>query len=214
MLSSDVAHFPLLYSSSKGFAARLRRKSFAGTDDGNNESEKMKSSGGILVETLLNIKTVAALSIEERRFRDFEEAVMESQRDVRYDSLISGLTAGIGDFIQRWVNALMYFWGGYLLVHYPGTFDFSAFLTAQFAFLFSTFSLGAAFQDIDDRKEVEESATRLFSILDRQSKIDPLSDEGKILDIEGRSMLKGDAMSEEVNALVIDDLSVGDSVSV
>jgi len=43
------------------------------------------------------------------------------------------------------------------------------------------FGLGAAFQDISDRKEVEKAAGRIFYLLDRKSEIDPLSEEGKML---------------------------------
>jgi hypothetical protein len=43
------------------------------------------------------------------------------------------------------------------------------------------FGLGAAFQDISDRKEVEKSAGRIFYLLDRASSIDPLSTQGKKL---------------------------------
>ena len=55
------------------------------------------------------------------------------------------------------------------------------FLIANFAILFSLFGLGAAFQDISDRKEVEKAAGRIFYLLDRKSEIDPLGDEGKKL---------------------------------
>ena len=96
--------------------------------------------------------------------------------------VISGFMSGIGMLIQRWSNAVLYFWGGYLLLNYPEHFGFSDFLIAQLAFIFSTLGLGAALQDIDDRSEVEASARWIFSILDRTSQIDPLSSEGKKLD--------------------------------
>jgi ribosomal protein RSM22 (predicted rRNA methylase) len=63
-------------------------------------------------------------------------------------------------------------------------------LTSNFAILFSLFGLGAAFQDIADRKETEKSASRIFSLLDRVSSIDPLSEEGKILDTSGDMPMK------------------------
>ncbi len=73
-------------------------------------------------------------------------------------------------------------WGGYILFHHPKKFQFTDFLIAQFALLFSLFSLGAAFQGMSDWKETEKSAGRIFYLLDRKSEIDPLSEEGKKLD--------------------------------
>lgn len=72
-------------------------------------------------------------------------------------------------------------WGGWLLFNYPDQFDFDDFLISNFALLFSLFGLGAAFQDMSDRKETEKSASRIFYLLDRKSEIDPLSSDGKIL---------------------------------
>lgn len=73
-------------------------------------------------------------------------------------------------------------WGGYLIFTHPNLYVFNDFLISNFAILFSLFGLGAAFQDISDRKETERSASRIFYLLDRQSKIDPMSEEGKVLD--------------------------------
>merc|ERR1712232_1292872 len=36
--------------------------------------------------------------------------------------------------------------------------------------------------DVADKKETEKSASRIFYLMDRKSEIDPLSDEGKIVD--------------------------------
>lgn len=78
-------------------------------------------------------------------------------------------------------TAVQFFWGGYLLFHYPHAYSFEDFLVANFALLFSLFGLGAAFQGVSDRKETEVSAGRIFYLLDRTSAIDPLSKEGKTL---------------------------------
>jgi hypothetical protein len=82
------------------------------------------------------------------------------------------------------------YWGGWLLFNYPNQYGFNDFLISNFAILFSLFGLGAAFQDISDRKETEKSASRIFYLLDRVSSIDPLSKEGKILDTSGDMPMK------------------------
>ena len=66
-------------------------------------------------------------------------------------------------------------------MQYPDRYDFQNFLISNFAIIFSLFGLGAAFQDMSDRKQMEASASRIFYLLDRASLIDPLSNEGEIL---------------------------------
>lgn len=163
---------PIVYSQ------KLRSKSLAGEDAG---GEKHTSSGAIAMETLLNMRTIAALGLEGEKMEAFEAAVNDNQTNAAFLSAFAGFMSGIGMLIQRWVNAALYFWGGYLLITYPENFEFNGFLVAQFSFLFSSFGLGSALQDIEDRAEVEASTKWIFSILDRQSLIDPLSDEGKKL---------------------------------
>ncbi len=166
-----------------GFATSLEMSRLLGEDEGDLDTKDGKSSpGGIIVETLLNMRTVAALSLEKQRFKEYETALVKEEPNVVYDSFIGGLTAGMSMFIQQWVNALQMWFGGYLLFTFPEDYGFKDFLISNFAILFSLFGLGAAFQDISDRKEVEKSAGRIFSLLDRESSIDPLSESGKKLD--------------------------------
>ena len=166
-----------------GFATSLEMSRLLGEDEGDLDTKDGKSSaGGIIVETLLNMRTVAALSLEKQRFKEYEIALVKEEPNVVFDSFIGGVTAGMSMFIQQWMNALQMWFGGYLLFTFPDDYDFKDFLIANFAILFSLFGLGAAFQDISDRKEVEKSAGRIFSLLDRESAIDPLSESGMKLD--------------------------------
>lgn len=106
---------------------------------------------------------------------------MQAEPRYRYDAFMAGLTGGLSLFIQQWVNALQFWFGGWLLIHFQSEFTFNDFLIAQFSILFSLFGLGSAFTNISDRSEVEKSAGRVFYLLDRESEIDPLSTEGKKL---------------------------------
>ena len=57
-------------------------------------------------------------------------------------------------------------------------YNFNDFLISNFSVMFALFGLVTAFHDMSDRKAVEESAGRIFYLLDRKSEIDPLSEEG------------------------------------
>eukprot|EP00934_Nitzschia_sp_Nitz4_P006351 Nitzschia sp. Nitz4//scaffold41_size133979//19551//23745//NITZ4_003331-RA/size133979-snap-gene-0.97-mRNA-1//1//CDS//3329551422//6341//frame0 len=165
-----------------GFATSMEMKRFTGQDGGSeDESEGRNTPGGIIVETLLNITTVSALTMEEVRYQELEHAMEHAEPNHFSDGFTQGFMSGLAVFIQQWINGLQIWFGGWLLFNYPDEFAFTDFLIANFSILFSLFGLGTAFQDISDRKETELAASRIFFLLDRESTIDPLSDEGKKL---------------------------------
>jgi ATP-binding cassette, subfamily B (MDR/TAP), member 1 len=167
-----------------GFATSIRMKQMLGEDEGtdeNKDDDNNNSPGGVLVETLLNMRTVSALTLEKQRYKDYEKALILSEPSNTVVLLTTGIMGGISMFIQQWINALQFWFGGWLLVNFPEKYEFRDFLISMFAVLFALFGLGAAFQDISDRKEVEESAGRIFYLLDRVSEIDPLSTDGIVL---------------------------------
>ena len=154
----------------------MEMKRFLGEDQGDdNDADELNSPGGIIVETLLNIRTVSALTLEQQRYEDYEKALVHSETNYAYEALMSGFASGMSMFIQQWINALQLWFGGWLLFTFPDDYEFKDFLIANFSVLFALFGLGAAFQDISDRKQVEKSAGRIFYLLDRKSSIDPLS---------------------------------------
>lgn len=165
-----------------GFATSIEMKQFLGEDAGVDGQDELNSPGGIAVETLLNIRTVSALTLEERRFQDYQNALTAEAANHKTEAIMGGFTSGLSMFIQQWINALQLWFGGWMLFNFPDRYDFNDFLIANFAVLFALFGLGAAFQDVSDKKAVEESAKRVFYLLDRVSAIDPLSDEGKKID--------------------------------
>jgi len=166
-----------------GFATSMEMKIMLGEDESSDSSkpDELNSSGGIAVETLLNARTVSALTLEKSRFKNYEDALDRESPNYIRASFVAGSAYGSSMFIQQWVNALQMWWGGYVLFNYQG-FTFNDFLISNFALLFSLFGLGAAFQGLTDKNEAMKSAGRIFYLLDRKSEIDPLSEEGKKLD--------------------------------
>jgi len=166
-----------------GFATSLEMKQLMGEDEGvDNTKEEVASPGGIIVETLLNMGTISALTMEEERYRLYQEVTENSDSHYVRAGLTEGVLAGLSLFVQQWVNAMQLYFGGWLLFKYPEKYAMNDFLISNFALMFSLFGLGAAFQDMSNRKETELSASRVFYLLDRESSIDPLSEEGIIVD--------------------------------
>lgn len=173
-----IACVPLM-----GFATSMEMKQMLGEDEGdeNKSDNEANTPGGVIVETLLNMRTVSALTLEEGRYEDYEKALVNSEPNYNKDAFLGGLKSGLSQFIQQWINGLQLWFGGWLLNEFPDDYVFSDFLIANFAILFSLFGLGAAFQEMADKKLVEKSAGRIFYLFDRKSTIDSLSDEGKRL---------------------------------
>jgi ATP-binding cassette subfamily B (MDR/TAP) protein 1 len=169
-----------------GFATSLEMKRFLGEDESDTDSsaEGLNTPGGIVVETLSNMRTVSALNLEKKRYEEYEKALAnaEPRSKAVCETFQSGVTGGLSMFVQQWINALQLWFGGYLLFTFPDDYVFKDFLISNFAILFALFGLGAAFQDVSDRKETEKSAGRIFYLIDRKSEIDPLSEDGKKLD--------------------------------
>jgi ABC-type multidrug transport system fused ATPase/permease subunit len=73
----------------------------------------------------------------------------------------------------------MFWFGGWLLVTYPNTYSYRDFLISFMALLASLEGMGMSAQGMTDHDKAKEAANRIFELTDRQSEIDPLSDEGK-----------------------------------
>ena len=71
----------------------------AGKED---EDPKANSSAGIVVESLSNIRTVAALTIEEERLQQFDEALEKEDPHPLRTNAIKGSTGGVSQIVQMW----------------------------------------------------------------------------------------------------------------
>lgn len=78
----------------------------------------------------------------------------------------------------------MFWWGGWLLFHFPSAFTFRGYMISMWALFISIMGLMIAFEGVVDHEEAKKAAARIFETTDRISKIDPLGDEGTILEVE------------------------------
>jgi ATP-binding cassette subfamily B (MDR/TAP) protein 1 len=176
------------------FASKMKQKMFLGEDEGDeSQNNKKNSPGGVVVEALLNIRTVASLCIEEMRFKEYCEALRRDDPSPLKSNLINGVWIGLGQSIQQWSMALMFFWGGWLLHKHPGAWDFRDFLISLFSLMISTSGLNFGAQGGTDKEEAQAAAKRIFHLIDRKSGIDPLSDSGW----KGQSVLRVDGKATE-----------------
>ena len=159
----------------------LEIQAYMGDEKQNDEDPKANSSAGIVVESLLDMRTVAALCIQPQRIRQFDEALTREDPTPLRSNIIKGSTGGVAQIVQMWGFGLMFWWGGWLLYNYPNLFTFQDFNISMFSLIFGMTGIGIAMQDMTDSKKASEAAQRVFEIIDRKSEIDPLSPEGKKL---------------------------------
>ena len=162
-----------------GFAISLRAKSLLGVDQSTagGQSGELSSPSGIIVETLVNMRTVSALNLEQQRYEAFEKAQQQSHRDKdRWREIFwAALSDGLGRAVQRWIMGLELWFGGYLLYRFPNEYDFNDFMISLMAMLFALVGFGAALAAATNRDAAKESASRIFYLLDRKSPIDQLA---------------------------------------
>mmetsp|Transcript_10425 Transcript_10425/g.19043 ORF Transcript_10425/g.19043 Transcript_10425/m.19043 type:complete len:442 (-) Transcript_10425:697-2022(-) len=80
----------------------LEIKAFMGEDEDETEDPKANSSAGIVVESLSNIRTVAALTIEGKRLEQFEKAMEREDPHPIRTNAIKGSTGGVSQIVQMW----------------------------------------------------------------------------------------------------------------
>lgn len=163
-----------------GFGAMMEMKMYFGEDE-SGEDDTKNSSGSIVIESLLNMRTVASLTMEKLRSSQYKEALSKESPGLIKTNFFKGAAVGLGQFCQQWGMALMFFWGGWLLNRFPDKYTFRGFMISMFALLFSLSGTAVAAQGITDRDKANAAALRIFNLVDRKSSIDPLSESGKKL---------------------------------
>jgi len=159
------------------FGAEAEMKIYYGEDEVHKEDEN--SPGGIVVETLMNIRTIATLAIERQRSAEYKKALKEEEHGLIKPTILRSCTTGLGFAMQMWCMALWFWWGGFLLYRWPGVWSYRDFLISIFSLMFSLSGMAAAMMGITKREKAKEAAARIFELIDRESKIDPLSSAGK-----------------------------------
>lgn len=159
------------------FGAKAKVKNLTGNrDDDKNKSNEI-SPDAIAIETLLNMRTVASLNIEQIKKEEYSEALKQYQPNT-FQTCIKGSTGGVAQFCQFWGMALLYWFGGYLLSTYPDKWEFRDFLIAMFAIIVSISGTAMGSSGTTDKKVAMEAADRIFALIDRKSAIDPFSESG------------------------------------
>jgi len=166
------------------FGAEMEMRQYMGEDEADESIDKInkKSAAGIVIESLLNIRTVASLTLEERRRDEFAAAIRRENPTPVKSNMVKASMSGFGQVFQMWGMALLFWWGGFLIYNYPLVFTFRDMNISMWSMMFGISGMSIAMQGATDRKKASAAVSRIFALIERESKIDPLSEEGKKLD--------------------------------
>jgi ATP-binding cassette subfamily B (MDR/TAP) protein 1 len=85
------------------FGAEMEMRMYMGEDEGDEVAQPSEHSpGAIVIETLLNIRTIASLTIEEKRAQELEDALREEEPHPLRSNAFKGAATGLGQFFQFW----------------------------------------------------------------------------------------------------------------
>lgn len=160
------------------FGSIMEMKTYYGLDEADEGEEDENSPGGIIAETLVNIRTVAALHIEVERLKKLQKALQLLDPTPLWSNFVKGSMTGLGQLIQMCGMGLMFWFGGFCLVKYPTLYSFHSFLVAMNGLLFGISGIGLAAQGAADKTKASLAAERIFELIDHESAIDPLSNKG------------------------------------
>jgi ATP-binding cassette, subfamily B (MDR/TAP), member 1 len=123
-----------------------------------------ENSMNILSESLLNIRTVAAYSMENKLYDIFLKNLEGPRQMIIRKSVISGLVFGVSQCMIFAIYALTFYIG--LLFMFHGYVDFKSMYIAIFGLMFAAFGSGAASQYMPDVGKAKQAAREIFEIFD------------------------------------------------
>jgi len=151
------------------FGEYMQSQQMIGTDEGDIEKTAMESSeGAVVIETLINIRVVASLSLEDARVKTYEDALARKGRRSLCRNCIAGTGQGLGSFFQMWGYGLMFYFGGWLLLNRG--YDMRSYLVSLFGLMLSLTGLAAATSGLTDAEKAKEAAFRIHLFLSKESK--------------------------------------------
>merc|ERR1712038_1765990 len=147
-------------------------------DEPETPKEGKDSTGAVIVETLLNIRTVASLCIQDMKSKEYSKALASENVGLVKANLKKGIGSGLGLAVNTWANGVLFYAGSKLLskTEFNSPKDFNA---SSLSIMFALTFVSGAIVELADQFKAKEAAERIFGLIDKKCEIDALSEEGK-----------------------------------
>ncbi|XP_013931904.1 PREDICTED: ATP-binding cassette sub-family B member 5 isoform X2 [Thamnophis sirtalis] len=153
------------------------------------DQKALEEAGRISTEVVENIRTVVALTREDRFFENYKASLYKPHKDILKKAPINGLSYAIGMSFNFFINAAVFSFGAWLIAHCFMNFEqlFIVFSSVVFAAM-NAAQVNSLAPDFSKSKV---SAQRIFHLLDQKPVIDSYSEEGdKLEKFEGNIEFK------------------------
>ncbi|OJJ64851.1 hypothetical protein ASPSYDRAFT_139835 [Aspergillus sydowii CBS 593.65] len=151
--------------------------------------ESYGAGGTVAEEVISSIRNATAFGTQDKLAKQYESHLAEAEKWGTKNQMILGVMVGTM-FGLMFSNYGLGFWmGSRFLV--DGAVDVGDVLTVLMAILIGSFALGNVSPNAQAFTNAVAAASKIFGTIDRQSPLDPYSDEGKTLDnFEGNIELR------------------------
>lgn len=146
--------------------------------------ESYGEGGTVAEEVLSSIRNATAFGTQEKLARQYDSHLSKAQKwGVKLQMTIGVMVGGMMSII--FLNYGLGFWMGSRFI-VSGETELSSIVTILLAIIIGSFSLGNVTPNAQAFTSAVAAGAKIFSTIDRQSPIDPTSDEGEILEkVEG-----------------------------
>lgn len=176
-----TAMFPLM-----AFAGALQVKMITGFDA--DSDKKYMKAGAVASEAVDNYETVTATGVQDVFITSYSSELEGPIKNGQRTALIAGIAFGVSEFLSFALWAVA-FWVGSVFVR-SGDCGFQGLMKGISGLLFAGMMLGQLSTYMPDVSKCKIAATKVFRLLDRESKINPETNTGATSAIEGDVALK------------------------
>ncbi|XP_032847569.2 ATP-binding cassette sub-family B member 5 [Tyto alba] len=148
------------------------------------DQKALEEAGRISTESVENIRTVASLTREDAFYERYIASLNGPYRDSLRKSPFYGLTYGLAQCANYFIDAAVFRFGAWLIAHCLSNFE-NVFIVFS-SIIFAAMNVGQSASLAPDYGKARLSAQRIFQLLDRKPVIDSYSEEGeKLSNFEG-----------------------------
>jgi len=136
-----------------------------------------KEAGRVVGEVTTSIRTISAFTLEKHLLDLFSTATDKVLGDTMVKkATLYGFVQGWTDGVMIWILALIFWYGGKRVSE--GHAEFEGVFIPVFCMFYLAMGMGQAENGVVNATKAADAAARVFKVIDRESKVDFLSDKG------------------------------------
>jgi ATP-binding cassette subfamily B (MDR/TAP) protein 1 len=140
------------------------------------DSKALALAGQVLSESITAIRTVTSFGLRDQVVDLYDAYLAEPTKAARRKGFIAGAGFGVAQGIMFIIYAIAFFYGSFLIVY--NNYTFEDVVGVFFCIVMAGFGMGQSAALAPDVAKGGAAVTSVFTLLDRESKCDPLQEGG------------------------------------